>query len=70
MIRTKVIHKHGVDLKKLDTLKFKTFLKSITSYYAVEQTTQEFSRTTRDEEVDLDNLVNYFQQWLYPMKVE
>ncbi len=60
-IRTKIIHKHGVDLKKLDTLKFKTFLKSVTSYYATEQTTQEFSRTTGNGEVNLDNLVDHFQ---------
>ncbi len=61
-IRIKVIRKHGVDLKKLDMLKFKTFLKSVTSYYAAEQTAQEFSRTTGDGEVNLDDLVDHFQQ--------
>ncbi len=61
VIRTKVIRKYGVDLKKPDTLKFKTFLKSVTFYYAAEQTTQEFSRTTGDGEINLDDLVDHFQ---------
>ncbi len=69
-IRTKVIRKHGVDLEKPDMLKFKTFLKSVTSYYTAEQTAQEFSRTTGDGEVDLDDLVDHFQQQPHPTKAE
>ncbi len=51
-------------------LKFKTFLMSVTSYYAAEQTTQEFSRTTGNGEVNLDDLIDYFQQQPHPTKVE
>ncbi len=69
-IRTKVICKHGIDLEKPDMLKFKTFLKSVTSYYAAKQTAQEFSRTTGDGEVNLDDLVDHFQQRPHPTKVE
>ncbi len=69
-IRTKVIYKYGVDLKKPDTLKFKTFLKSVTSYYTVEQTIQEFLRITGDGEINLDDLVDHFQQWPHLTKAE
>ncbi len=70
VIRIKVIHKYSVNLEKLDTLKFKTFLKSVTFYYIAEQTTQEFLRTTSDREVNLNDLVDYFQQWPHSIKAE